>query len=507
MPQIHGALRITTDDAMAPCLHARNEARPFKTIGVETSAHDGDLGQGPRYVSGATCRTWLKGNTGTWSRQAPGFTNEPLSSSLPETNVPRGFSGSVESEPSSSRNLSRDVLRAWTKDVSGPVLNRFAEPSCTTWSKYVSGSDGAPLYSNSCTKFSRSVSGSRSRGVRGTTDDFAYLQTCTKWGRDISGSTVDSLCSSSSTNWSRETSGSWSRSLSGSTTEPLSSPAWSRSNTFDDGHSSLSSDGFDPEDVPGRLSPLADITPKNTERDVSTTSAMTRRRCFRKAEGRSRARNRMVARAGLGISEHIAERLAERTLETVVERTAEHVMEGVVVREGGRSVLDSMLLGLGHHAEKLQAGAASAVQRFMENSGERGLHASIAAQAERRHVLTITSMRLAVVVIGMFLVLHMVHSDLHRAHAELKSWKPSRVSYRLFMLAAILDGIDLVVHVLVFADLAVFSVEHCILHRAESLGLGCAVVGTVALILGELISIPKARRTTQIVACGSDSSP
>lgn len=363
---------------------------------------------------------------------------------------------------------------------------------CTKWSGDGSGmwmkTPGSAMDHGS----SLPTCGTRSTSSRGvsflTLDD---VPSCggTKWARDISASTIDSL-SSGYVKWARD--------VSASTIGAISSPAWSRGNTIDDEYTMLSDDDEDLEGVQ-RLAPMSPTVTDMPDPSEPSPSSMVRKRSARalRSENNVRARNRLVTRTGLGISEH----LGERAMETVLERSAEHMLESVVLREGARPVLETTLHGVGHHGGKLQASAHSVVQRFFENSGERGLTASIAKQAERHHMLTILAMRLSVVVIGMFLVCHMVHSDLHRAHEEKKKSKPSRTSYRMFMLAAVLDGIDFIVHLMVFMDLTFCTIDHHVLHLAETLGLWCAVVGTVALILGELISAPRPHGAAKVVDC------
>lgn len=204
----------------------------------------------------------------------------------------------------------------------------------------------------------------------------------------------------------------------------------------------------------------------------------------------------MLTRAGLGLYEHLVERVAGRSLEHVLERGAEHTAELAIKRQSGKSlghIMETMTRSLKHNTEKLERSAGSTLQRLVEGSGERGLNTSISAQAGRRHVLTILSLRVLVTLVGMLLVLHMVHSDLHRAKAEQASRKPSRAAYRMFMLAMLMDGIDFFVHVMALVDLTVFSIDQHLLHGAESAGFWCAIVGTLALIVGELMSVTKQR--------------
>jgi len=204
----------------------------------------------------------------------------------------------------------------------------------------------------------------------------------------------------------------------------------------------------------------------------------------------------MLTRAGLGLYEHLAERVTERSLEHILERSAEHTAEVVIRRQSGRSIghfMETALRGFKRNSEKLERSAGSTLQRLVEGSGERGLNASLSAQADLRNVHTILTLRIIVTLFGFLLVLHMVHSDLHRARAERASQKPSRAAYRLFLLAMLLDGFDLIVHLVVLADLAVLRIHVQVLHAAESAGFWCAVIGTFALISGELLSAPTSR--------------
>lgn len=283
----------------------------------------------------------------------------------------------------------------------------------------------------------------------------------------------------------------WCRDLSGSTTEPLSSsPPWSRNVSADD--TELVTDECLEAEPLVRTSPSHAQTQTSVRCRASSLPSSIRINEM----NRERARNRMFARAGLGLYEHLAERVAERSLEHVLERSAEHAAEVVIKHRGGKSLghlVETMSRGLKRNTEKLERSAGSTLQRLLEGSGERGLNTSIAAQAERRHLHTILSLRVLVTSIGLLLVLHMVHSDLHRIQAERAAWKPSRVACRMFMLAMLMDGIDLLVHVMVLADLIFLSVDQQVLHRAECVGFWCAVVGTLALILGELMSAPSHR--------------
>lgn len=296
------------------------------------------------------------------------------------------------------------------------------------------------------------------------------------------------LDSDEGSDWKRDL---WCRDLSGSTAEPLSSsPAWSRNVSADD--TVLVTDDF--------LEPEALVRTSSSHTMIQSgvrCRASSLPPSIRINEGnRERARNRMLARAGLGLYEHLAERVAERSLEHVLERGAEHAAEVVIKQQGGKSlshILETMTRGLKRNTEKFERSAGSTLQRFLEGSGERGLNTSIAAQAESRHIRTILSLRVLVTSIGMLLVLHMVHSDLHRLEAERASWKPSRAACRMFMLAMLMDGIDFLVHSMVLADLTFLSIDQQVLHGAESVGLWCAVVGTVAMILGELMSVPRQR--------------
>eukprot|EP00930_Biecheleria_cincta_P004725 TRINITY_DN105656_c0_g1_i1.p1 TRINITY_DN105656_c0_g1~~TRINITY_DN105656_c0_g1_i1.p1 ORF type:complete len:326 (+),score=45.19 TRINITY_DN105656_c0_g1_i1:59-1036(+) len=288
--------------------------------------------------------------------------------------------------------------------------------------------------------------------------------------------------------WKRDL---WSRDLSGSTAEPLSSnPAWSRNITA--GDTVLATNEILEAEPLVRIGSSYTLTHWGARCRASSLPSSIRIN----VRNRERARNRMLARAGLGLSEHLAERVVERSLEHVLERGAEHAAEVVIKRQGQKSmghIAETLTRGFQRNTEKLERSAGSTVQRFLEGSGERGLNTSIAAQAERRHVLTILSLRVLVTFIGMLLVLHMVHSDLHRAKAERASWRPSRTAWRMFMLATLMDGIDLLVHIMVLADLTVLSIDHQVLHGAESVGFWCAVIGTFALILGELVSAPSQR--------------
>eukprot|EP00440_Ansanella_granifera_P076674 gb/GFBE01083199.1/.p1 GENE.gb/GFBE01083199.1/~~gb/GFBE01083199.1/.p1 ORF type:complete len:265 (+),score=36.87 gb/GFBE01083199.1/:1-795(+) len=197
------------------------------------------------------------------------------------------------------------------------------------------------------------------------------------------------------------------------------------------------------------------------------------------AESRERARQRVLLRAGLGISEHLAERLVERTAELATER--------VVEAQGARLLRKSVWSGMDR---KFEQGAKSAFRRVVEGSGERRLSNSVAAR-ESSGLRLICALRVTVTLLGTLLVLHMVHGDWHRLQEERVSKRRSRTAIFCFALATLMDLVDVFAHFIALTSLTAINIEEDILEHVESLSFKCAMAGTLALVVGELTSAVK----------------
>lgn len=193
-------------------------------------------------------------------------------------------------------------------------------------------------------------------------------------------------------------------------------------------------------------------------------------------ECKERARNRIIARIGLRISE-----------------AAEPIIEQAVLHEG------AMLIG------HLHRGAESAAHRVVEGSGRHHLHKTLDAHAANREgCIVFLCVRFVVVAVGVLLVLHMVLKDWHRAKREQAQRKPSRAACRFILLALALDAVDLAAHIVMLLDFAPYEIEHDVLERAQHVGFRCACLGTIALVLGEVASGLNRRGSTHapaVVAC------
>lgn len=191
-------------------------------------------------------------------------------------------------------------------------------------------------------------------------------------------------------------------------------------------------------------------------------------------EGKRRTRNRILSRLTLELSEELIVMFAERTLEV-----AEPIIEEVVAQEGVN------LFGL-----NMERGAESAAHRLAEGHGEKHIHHTINAHAHRRQgSVLIFMLRLIVASLGVALVSHLVHVDWHRAKHEQALVTPSRMARRFFLIALVLDLVDLVAHVMMVMELTgPCHIDHAVVHRAHYLGFRCAMAGIVAVVLGELTS-------------------
>jgi len=207
-------------------------------------------------------------------------------------------------------------------------------------------------------------------------------------------------------------------------------------------------------------------------------------------------------RAGLGFGEHVAERLVDRLAEHALERIGEGVAEHAAERVAEKHV--GGFLRMWRPTESLKRGAKSAFHRFMEGSSEHGLQSSVAAREQRSLKSSVLALKISVTLFGLLLVLHMARKDWRRAQEELEAKQPSGLAHFCFMSALLCDAVDAFVHLMVIVNLTIWKIGHDNMEQLERLGFGCAVAGTLALVIGELLSMTnstKGKRAVVAVGC------
>ena len=206
-----------------------------------------------------------------------------------------------------------------------------------------------------------------------------------------------------------------------------------------------------------------------------------------------RAGERLAERAGDRLVERGLERSGERWLEAGLERGLEQAGEKIVERGLERTGERLVERGLERSGERIvERGLERVGERGLEQAGERVAERSLERGLERTVVRSRVSSRAArgiltaLPALGGIFALYLVRSDIQR-------WKEvrlNRVSRRCFETAAVADTIDALLH---------FVIAYLLLSRrghwawTEKLSVRCAVVSTVAAVVGEIWCLRKAR--------------
>ena len=238
-----------------------------------------------------------------------------------------------------------------------------------------------------------------------------------------------------------------------------------------------------------------------------------------------RARERLVKGTGERLVERTGERFTERAGARVAERAGERIAEQVGEKVGERGIVNAIertwkkITGrAGRRASELigERGLERVGERMLERSGERALErtgerateraveAGLAA-AERRALANsgkkIALRRLGrgalifIPILGSVFALWIFRADMTRAKEEWERQKSDKV-WALFLLAAIADGSDALVHVIIVCALITEAIGHHHLMAVETFSLACAVTSTLFAVGGELMSQRKIRRNS-----------
>jgi hypothetical protein len=191
----------------------------------------------------------------------------------------------------------------------------------------------------------------------------------------------------------------------------------------------------------------------------------------------SKAIERGIEHAGKSAAEHTGERFFKRSGSKAVERGLEHA---------GNSMA-------GHSGERLlERSGTRAAERGLEHAGESGI--KIAGKLERIFGLSLEKVALrfgrglliTLPALGGIFALYLLKSDIERLREE---WAHRiKTSSACFLGAGIVDGLDSILHFVIAYGLLT-HLSHHYLKKAEAWSLRCAVISTVAAVIGEVLSL------------------
>lgn len=198
-----------------------------------------------------------------------------------------------------------------------------------------------------------------------------------------------------------------------------------------------------------------------------------------------RAGRRLLSRSFLGVLERrgpnfferIFERMMKRGASSTVEHVAEHVAESLATKVTTKAI-----------SSRRVSIARPVVDRASHNAAKKGLKKGLQRTVNTgMHVekTAIPRLKVLISIVGLAMVFHMVHTDIHR-------WKQERAKNRratstyLFLIASIFDTVDLLVHVVVLIFMLFCSQHEEQLAKCEHVGTVCAVLAMIAMMAGEL---------------------
>jgi len=248
-----------------------------------------------------------------------------------------------------------------------------------------------------------------------------------------------------------------------------------------------------------------------TERALERTGETTVERSMEVLAERSaqKAAERALERTGEATAERISKQAAKKSVEHSLERSGEHVAEELVERLVEQSSKSTLL----------QRSGERAVEHVLEQSSERAVEQTgrrlLGISTERIAARIGRGLAIALPIAGGVFAFYLFRSDYHRLREELMAqhdtrtlWSRQRrrrvpsLALLLFGGAGVADFLDAILHfVIAFAFItSAAAASHGghshIMVVAEEWSMGCAVVSTVAAVLGEIAS-RRSRQTKQ----------
>lgn len=240
------------------------------------------------------------------------------------------------------------------------------------------------------------------------------------------------------------------------------------------------------------------------ERMLEHASASTGERMAEEAAG---ALSRKLVKAASGHLESSMERVAEAGMERITEATVERVAEASIERVAEASMERAAEAAVERVAEAtserlLERTAESVGERVVERVGERivvkptQLAANMTATGVAQRATsswewllpTIKIIRDLVPVAGTLFVAYMAKQDVKRVKREWDVRRSLLSPVLIFVVAMLGDFVDLAVHAMVVAGTFFIHVDHHVLHSFERMGMIAAIVATLSMIIGEIIS-------------------
>lgn len=217
---------------------------------------------------------------------------------------------------------------------------------------------------------------------------------------------------------------------------------------------------------------------------MEKTTFKTTERLIERASERvvERAGERMLERAGTNVMQRSAERVTRRAMKRASSRLAQRTSKRVATRIAQRLVGEAFRVSEALHPFNFGLFSWRAEECAAKHAGKQ------AAQGGGKWTMdAMKALQVMVPAIGLLFVAHMAHQDWHRVTKE---WQQGRniLTTGLFVAAAICDTADVAVHLLVVSSLTVVNVDHHVVHSIEHYGLIIAVIATICMIIGEILS-------------------
>jgi len=208
--------------------------------------------------------------------------------------------------------------------------------------------------------------------------------------------------------------------------------------------------------------------------------------------------NRMIRRSIGTNSESIFNRVGrksfQRQTERIFGRNGRRTGEHFLTKAGDRTLIHSMA-----------SSTDRSVQRAMKVTGETLLGSRVLEKEADRIVVRLTKgLMIALPAIGGLFALYLFKTDVDRFNEE----RPHRVlpSLALFAGASIADLSDTILHFCIFAGLLMHWSHHR-LEVIEKMSIGCAIVSTLCMVVGEIVSYGIRKRKTQTTGMVAYETP